>query len=206
MMIRIKTLLACALIVSSTPGILLAGPIEFNFKDPKKVNNVVFLLDAPLESINGTATGISGKLTFDPDKPQAARGRIVLETKSLHVDNPVMKNHLHDADWMNVEKHPRIIFEADKLSGVRTTGNDTRATVSGKLTIKGITRNTSVPIRLTYLKGRLKERNRIDGDLLVLRADFTIKRSDYNINPGSREEKVSEEIEIKLRVAGMAPN
>ena len=41
--------------------------------------------------------------------------------------------------------------------------------------------------------------------LLVLRADFTIKRSDYGINAGNNEEKVSDEIELKLRVAGAAP-
>ena len=31
-----------------------AGPIEFDFKDPKKVNNALFLLDAPLESISAS--------------------------------------------------------------------------------------------------------------------------------------------------------
>ena len=51
----------------------------------------------------------------------------------------------------------------------------------------------------------LAKRNRVPGDLLVLRSDFKVKRSDYNINSGNNEEKVSDEIEIKLRVAGAAP-
>ena len=51
----------------------------------------------------------------------------------------------------------------------------------------------------------LVKRNRVPGDLLVLRSDFKIKRSDYGINSGNNEEKVSDEIEIKLRVAGAAP-
>ena len=33
---------------------LSAAPMDFDFKDPKGVNNVVFKLDAPLEAINGT--------------------------------------------------------------------------------------------------------------------------------------------------------
>ena len=45
-------LLAWALALSASTGVICADPIQFDFKDPKKVNNVVFLLDAPLESIN----------------------------------------------------------------------------------------------------------------------------------------------------------
>ena len=58
-----KSKLAWALALAVAPGILNAGPIKFDFKDPKKVNNVVFLLDAPLESISGTATGVSGTVS-----------------------------------------------------------------------------------------------------------------------------------------------
>ena len=64
----------------------------------------------------------------------------------------------------------------------------------------------TVPVRLTYLKGLLAKRNRVPGDLLVLRADFKIKRSEYEINAGNNEEKVSDEIELKLSLAGAAPH
>jgi hypothetical protein len=49
-----------------------AAPLTFDFKDPKGVNNVQFSLDAPLESITGTGTGISGSVTFDPAPPAAS--------------------------------------------------------------------------------------------------------------------------------------
>ncbi len=41
-----------------------AAPQTFDFKDPKGVNNAVFKLDAPLESINGSASGITGAVVF----------------------------------------------------------------------------------------------------------------------------------------------
>lgn len=198
-------LLAWALALSASTGVICADPIQFDFKDPKKVNNVVFLLDAPLESINGTATGISGKVSFDPIKPESTAGKIVLDASSLHVDNPVMKDHMLDKNWMNVSKFPTIEFVTDKLTQSKTNGTTTSAIAAGKLTVRGVTRKVNVPIRLTYLKGLLVKRNRVPGDLLVLRADFTIKRSDYGINAGNNEEKVSDEIELKLRVAGAAP-
>jgi polyisoprenoid-binding protein YceI len=200
-----KGKLVWALILSVAPGVLSADSIKFDFRDPKKVNNVVFLMDAPLESINGTATGVSGTVSFDPAKPAATTGKIVLSTSSLHVDNPVMKKHMLDEGWMHVSKFPTIEFVVGKMTEVKTSGTTIIATTAGKLTVKGVTKKVSVPVRLTYLKGMLIKRNRVPGDLLVLRCDFTIKRSDYGINAGNNEEKVSDEIELKLRVAGAAP-
>ena len=200
-----KGKLAWVLILSVAPGVLSADSIKFDFRDPKKVNNVVFLMDAPLESINGTATGVSGTVSFDPAKPAATTGKIVLATSSLHVDNPLMKKHMLDEGWMHVSKFPTIEFVAVKMTNVKTSGTTIIATIAGKLTVKGVTKKVSVPVRLTYLKGMLIKRNRVPGDLLVLRCDFTIKRSDFGINAGNNEEKVSDEIELKLRVAGAAP-
>ena len=57
----------------------LAAPETFDFKDPKGVNNIIFKTDAPLESINGTATGVSGSVDFDPANPGALKGQIVVE-------------------------------------------------------------------------------------------------------------------------------
>ena len=105
-----------------------------------------------------------------------------------------------------IPKVRRIIeFVAEELTKTKTSGTTTTATAAGKLTVRGVTRKVIVPVRLTFLKGLLAKRNRVPGDLLVLRADFTIKRSDYGINAGNNEEKVSDEIELKLRVAGAAP-
>lgn len=185
----------------------LTAPLTFDFKDPKGVNNAVFKLDAPLESINGTANGISGTVQFDPANPGAVRGRIVVEAASLHVPNPIMKEHLHGKDWMDVATHKEISFEVTRVANVKTTGADTTADVTGKFTLKGVTREITVPVRLTYLPGRLADRTngRMQGDLLVIRSNFTIKRSDFGINPGAPTDKVADEIELTLSLAGAAP-
>ena len=83
-----------------------ADTIHFDFKDPKNVNNIIFQMDAPLESINGSGDGISGSVKFDPEKPELTEGEITLIANSLHVGNPVLKEHMHGKDWLNVEKFP----------------------------------------------------------------------------------------------------
>ena len=166
----------------------LAAPLKFDFKDPKGVNNITFKLDAPLEAINGTATGISGSVEFDPADPGAVKGKLVVDTKSLHVGNPMMKEHLHSDKWLDVTKHPAITFTAESTANVKTSDTTTTADLTGTLTIKGVAKKITVPVKLTYLKDKLKARfPAFNGDLLVLRANFTVKRSEYGINPGQME-------------------
>src|SRR5436190_1243025 len=185
---------------------LVAAPIEFDFKDPKGVNNVIFKTDAPLESINGTATGISGKVTFDPDNPGAVKGKIVVQASSLHLGNPMQKEHLHSDKWLDVAKYSEITFEVDSAKNVKTQGNATTADVTGKFSLHGVTKTIAVPVKLSFLKDQLKARvPGKDGDLLVIRTSFKIKRSDFAINPGQGEEKVSDDIELNLSIAGAAP-
>ena len=81
----------------------------------------------------------------------------------------------------------------------------TTADAVGTFTCKGVAKEMTVPVKLTYLKDKLGDRvPKMKGDLLVIRSNFSIKRSDFNINPGKLEDKVSDEIELTLSVAGAA--
>ncbi len=185
--------------------VALAAPQTFDFKDPKGVNNAVFKLDAPLEAIQGSANGIAGSVTFDPENGACTQGRIVITTASLHVPNPMMKGHLHSALWMDVAKYPEITFETKELKNVKVSGDTTTADAVGTLTIKGVGKEITAPVKLTYLKDKLGQRvPNMKGDLLVLRSNFTIKRSDFGINPAAPQDKVSDEIQLTLSIAGAA--
>jgi polyisoprenoid-binding protein YceI len=89
----------------------------------------------------------------------------------------------------------------------KANGNATTLDVTGTMTLKGVTKPLTVPVRVTYLKDKLKARggSNKDGDLLVLRASFTIKRSDFGLNAAKFEDKVSNDIELTFSLAGMAP-
>lgn len=180
---------------------------KFDFKDPKGVNNVIFQTDAPLESINGTATDIAGEVSYDPAHPEALKGKIVVQAVSLHVPNATMQGHLQGAQWLDVAKNPEITFETLKLQNVKTVDNTTTADVTGTMTLHGVSKEvTAKDVKITFLKDKLKDRfPQLSGDLLVIRANFVIKRSDFGINKGQYEDKVSDEIQLKLSIAGQAP-
>jgi polyisoprenoid-binding protein YceI len=184
-----------------------AAPQSFDFKDPKGVNNAVFKLDAPLEAINGSANGISGTVEFDADQPAATKGKIVVASKTLTVGNTMMQEHMHSDGWLDVAKFPEISFDVKELKNAKTAVNVTTATAVGTFSLKGVAKELSVPVKLTYLKGKLADRSggQMKGDLLVVRATFSIKRADFNIKPGQAEDKVANDIELTLSIAGAAP-
>jgi polyisoprenoid-binding protein YceI len=184
---------------------LTAIGIDFDFKDPKGVNNIIFQMDAPLESINGSGDGITGKVFFDPTKPENTKGTIFLDAKSLHVGNPVLKEHMHGEDWLNVEKFKLIKFKLSKLDNLRKVKNDFLADAKGKMSIRNVTIEMNIPIKITYLKDLLIKRNRTPGDLLIIRSKFIVTRDDFNIQKGQNLEKVANNIEISLNLAGAAP-
>ena len=196
---KVNFLLAFACLAGSA----MAAPQTFDFKDPKGVNNAVFKLDAPLEAISGNATGVSGSVTFDPAAPADTKGKIVVKSDSLHLGNAMQQQHMHGDKWLDVAKYPEISFEVKELKNVKTTGNETTADVAGTFTLKGVSKEITVPAKLTYLKGMLGKRvPNQEGDLLVIRSNFKIKRSEFNIMPGQAEDKVSDEIDLALSIAG----
>jgi polyisoprenoid-binding protein YceI len=192
----------------ASASLACAAPISFDFKDPKGVNSIAFHLDAPLESIAGVGKNVSGTATFDPAAPEATSGKIVLATKSLAVTNDKMTEHMLGKNWLAAEQNPEITFEFTRLQNAKTENNVTTAEAIGKLTLKGVTKDITVPVKISYLPDQLGKRvNKPDlkGDLLVVRSEFTIKRNDFDVNVAKMEDRVSEEVKITLALAGSAP-
>jgi polyisoprenoid-binding protein YceI len=199
------TIPAVAIIATAVTS--FAAPQTFDFKDPKGVNHAKFTLDAPLEAISGVANGISGTLTVDPEKPEATSGTILVETSSLHVENPMMKEHMLGPDWLDAAKNPKISFTVKSLEDFVLKDGKATAKVHGTFSLKGVEKEISVPATVNLLPGKLGDRTggKMQGDLAVIRTSFTLKRSDFGINPKAPEDKVSDEIQVSLSIAGASP-
>lgn len=185
---------------------LQAAETTFDFKDPKEINALTFLLDSALEPIAGWASGISGGVRFDLDAPEKISGTVAVETSSLTVALPMMTDHLRSPDWLDVAKHPRIEFTFKRVTEVKSTQwNVFDLTVVGDFSCHGVTKELTVPVQARFLPDKFRSRYRSpgpEGDLLILRSEFTIRRSDFNIKPGKMSELVAEEIQIRLSIVG----
>ncbi len=202
---KISIILATiALLAANTQ--LNAEAKSYDFKDPKGVNSISFLLDAPLESIAGNGKNVSGTVSFNPKAPEATSGTITLETASLTVTNDSMRKHMLSDGWLAAETFPEITFKSKSLKNVKQTETTYNADLVGEITLKGKTKEITVPVKMTYLQGKVAERSngKASGDLLVIRSTFKINRSEFDIKPGKSTDKVAEIIEIRLAIAGAA--
>ena len=202
----LKTLVIASAVFASYSASQAAQ--SFNFQDPKGVNTISFTLDAPLESIGGTTNGVTGDVHFDINKPNSIKGTITVDATSIKVPNPVMLDHLHSEGWINSGKYGEIVFTAESVSNVTKNGDQVTADVTGTFSLHGVSKAVTAPVKFTYLPGKLKARNGgdADGDLLVMRANFEINRSDFGIKPGQATDKVAEEIAVSFALVGYAAN
>ena len=197
-----------SLLAIALAGSAFAAPIAFDFKDPKGVNAIAFHLDSLLEPISGTANGITGSVNFDPAAPGALAGTIVVATPSLTVTNSTMREHLLSDGWVDAAGHPEITFAISGLEMAKTEGNTTTGHAVGTFTLKGVTKEVKVPVKITHLAGAFGKRinkPEMGGDLLVVRGEFSISRSDYGIRPGQNEDKVADQIDLSIALVGSAP-
>jgi polyisoprenoid-binding protein YceI len=187
----------------------IASPKTFDLKDPKGVNAIQFKLDSILEPIAGTVGGITGTVTFDPAAVEATSGKVSAAASSIVVPNAKMNEHLLGASWVDAATHPEVSFAFTALTGVKPAGaNKWTATATGQFSLKGVTKEITVPVSLTHLEGQLGTRlnkPELGGDLLVVRGEFSIARGDYGIKPGENEDKVAPVIQLTFALVGGAP-
>ncbi|MFN0060638.1 MAG: YceI family protein [Planctomycetota bacterium] len=186
---------------------VVAEEQTFNFKDPKGVNSISFVLDSELEPIMGVAHGVSGEVKCDPKDMKKLRGKIVVAADSVRTSNELMTQKLHSDEWLDAKANPEIAFELKSVDSVKADpkAKDSQVLeVSGSLTCHGITKDIKVTVTVTHLPGRLKDRLRgSEGDLLVVRSQFTVKRSDFKL--GAPMPIVADEMQIRVAIVGQCP-
>jgi polyisoprenoid-binding protein YceI len=118
----------------------------------------------------------SGEMQFDPDKLEAGGFRLVVKSASLSVQNDISDKDLREIErLMNQEvletaKFPEIVYEATSISVTKMAEMLCSATLNGKLTMHGVTRNQTIVVRVALL-----------GSMLRASGDFTLDQTDYNI-------------------------
>lgn len=174
----------------------------FVFNDPNGRDTVTFMLDAPLEVINGLSNQVRGSITVEGNK---ASGKLSVPVSSIKTGNETRDSHLQNDKWLDAAKYPDIIVEFKDLAlpGPMEPGKSVKLKTQGKFTLHGVTREEPVEVTATYMTASEDTSKRAPGDLLRVRAKFQIPLEAYKINrTGALILKVAEVADVSVDAWG----
>jgi polyisoprenoid-binding protein YceI len=174
----------------------------FVFNDDNHRDTVTFMLDAPLEVINGLSNSIKGSVTVEGT---TVSGKFAVPVSSIKTGNETRDGHLQNEKWLDAAKYPDIIVELKdvKLPAALEPGKPAKVQTKGKFTIHGVTREEPVEVTAFYMKESTETKNRAPGDLLRVRAKFQIPLEAYKINrTGALILKVAEIADVSVDAWG----
>ena len=137
---------------------VLATAEAIAFKVHSNYSRATFKSDAPLETIVGTTAGpgVSGTVTLDPAKPQAASGVIRVDLTTVNSGVAKRDADMKGPEYLDTanEANRYAVFEIKSVEivGALESGKGIPAKVKGILTIKGKPVETTAEARITYLK------------------------------------------------------
>ena len=110
-------------------------------------------------------------------------------TGSINTAVEPRDNHLKSADFFDAEKFPAMKFESTSL----VKGKNNTYTLKGKLTIKDVTKEVSIPVTFGGVA-----KNQQGKEILGFQAKFTVNRLDYNIKYDPTGAGVAKDVEVNL--------
>ncbi len=113
-------------------------------------------------------------LDWDAENPEASSVSVTIDATSVDSGVDVFDGHLQGENFFDTANHPEITFESTSLS---RTG-DTTGTMTGDLTIKGVTK--PVTLDVAFNKGAFEERG--NAYKLGFSAKTSVNRSEFDMS------------------------
>lgn len=118
----------------------------------------------------------SGTIKYDPSHPGGTEVEFVVHTRSVDSRNERRDNALRSREFFHVSQYPTMTFKSTRA----TAQPDGHLLMEGNLTIRGITRPVTVPVKVLGLKDAGSEL----GTLAGFEATFVVNREDFHVADG----------------------
>ena len=183
----------------AVPAVSQADATTFLVRADGK-SKATFVSDAPLETMVGKSSKVSGSLTVDPADITKTTGSFTVPVVSLRTDNDLRDEHLQGDGWLDAKKTPNIHFEITEVilgkkdSPALKSGKYRKVQVKGKFSAHGV----SKPV---LAKGTVNW----SGKQLRIKADFTVVLEDHNVSvPSIVRLKVANDIAVSVDLRAVA--
>lgn len=155
---------------------------------------------APLETISGASSRVSGSVSMNPSNLANASGRIQVPVSSLRTGVPLRDEHLHSSAWLDAARFPTAVFEITGVEGARSLTPDVeaRVTVVGTFTLHGQTHNVRAETRVKLVTTE-------GAHYLSVRSRFNVNLPQYGITvPALVRAKVADTINVTVTLRANA--
>ncbi len=126
----------------------------------------------------GSINGLKGSVKWDASNPAASQINATVNVNTLNTNIEMRDKELKEATYFNYDKFKTISFASTAVTATSVTGN---------LTIKGVTKSITFPIAVTP-----------SGKGYLFEGTFTINRLDYGVGAGSMV--LSDKVDVTLKV------
>ena len=178
-----------ALLVLVLAGSAPAKAESLRFRIQPEASEITFRATSRLMNAEGHFGRFSGDVVADPARPTGARISLTIEAASLDTGIGMRDDHLRSVDFFDIERFPTIAFQSVR---VETAGR--RATVTGSLTLHGVTREIAVPVDV-----------QITETALVASGEFIVNRGEYAMNYNSFLNPIGNEVRVAFTFRARVP-
>lgn len=132
-----------------------------------KRSNIKFSIKNFAVNVNGSFQGLAGMIHFNEQDLSGSFCNVRVDAKTVNTGINARDNHLRKSDYLDVQQFPVISFVSDKITESDKQG---QYQMTGKLTIKGHSREISIPFSVQ----KEQEGLRFSGSVGINRRDFSV--------------------------------
>jgi len=197
-----------------TAAVAPAAPAaEFAIR-PGGSNMVRFLSKAPLESVEGKTSAVTGRVVVDPEHlADSVTVQVEVDLASLDTGIDLRNQHMRD-NHLETAKFPTAVFEGGRVRDATATrllpGEKVTFNLDGQFTVHGVTRPITAAVEVVAIPDPTAEAAQSAalpaiGELKVT-ARFEVKLSDHQITrPQFLVMRLDEVQRITVELRAMPP-
>jgi polyisoprenoid-binding protein YceI len=187
-MLKVAKIIALGLFMSFTT-MRVEAP---EWKIDNNHTSISFEVNHFFTPVVGSFKDFDGILNFDPENLDGSSAAFTIQISSVETDNEKRNGHLQSEDFFNAEKYPEMKFTSSSF-----TKNGDDYTLNGKLTIRDITKEVSIPVDILGIGAHPMKKGKL---ITAMRAEFSLNRNDYGVGSGSwaATAVVGEEVKVSV--------
>lgn len=119
---------------------------------------------------------------------------VTVQVASLRADEEKLSNHLKSPDFFDVATHPTATFASTAVTAATGADGSTH-TVTGDLTMHGVTKSVSFPAAIATTDGTISAKT-----------EFAINRQDWGISyPGKPDDLIQDNVVLSVELVAAVP-